>query len=163
AYNLQQADEITSQIEVKLKEHDSTIDTVFVHYTHEFPRVISVFVPVDESGKRISTHFGQTTHLLKLQYDRESKTYSDLISKSNPIQKDAKHRGITLAEYIIDNGADSVCCKEDLHDKGPGLMFYRFGVDVRKTVEDDLETLLQDYFRKSESVFPFKQLMNEEE
>jgi predicted Fe-Mo cluster-binding NifX family protein len=86
-----------------------------------------------------------------------------LISKSNPIQKDAKHRGITLAEYIIDNGADSVCCKEDLHDKGPGLMFYRFGVDVRKTVEDDLETLLQDYFRKSESVFPFKQLMNEEE
>jgi len=163
AYNLQQADEITSKIEIKLKEHDSTIDTVFVHYTQGLPRVISVFIPVNESGKKISTHFGETTHLLKLQYDRESKTYSDLISKPNPFQKDAKHRGITLAGYIIDNGGDSICCKEDIRDKGPGLMFYRFGVDVRKTEESDLETLLQDYFNKSATVFPFKHLKIEEE
>ncbi len=44
--------------------------------------------------------------------------------------------------------------KKDLHDKGPGLMFYRFGVDVRKTDQDDLETLLQDYLSRSDSVFP---------
>ena len=58
------------------------------------------------------------------------------------------------AEHIVDNGGDSICCKEDLHDKGPGLMFYRFGIDVRNTEENDLEALLQDYFSKSESVFP---------
>ncbi len=33
-------------------------------------------------------------------------------------------------------------------------MFYRFGIDVRKTDEDDLEILLQDYFSRSDSVFP---------
>ena len=59
-----------------------------------------------------------------------------------------------LAEYIIDNGVDSICCREDLHDKGPGLMFYRFGIDVRKTAEEDIETLLQNYFGRSEPVFP---------
>ena len=81
-------------------------------------------------------------------------TYSALTTEPNTAQEEDKHRGIMLAEYIIDNGVDSVCCKEDLHDKGPGLMFYRFGIDVRKTDVDDLEALLQDYFNRSESVFP---------
>jgi divalent metal cation (Fe/Co/Zn/Cd) transporter len=40
--------------------------------------------------------------------------------------------------------------------KGPGLMFYRFGIDVRKTEEENLDTLLQDYFSRSESAFPRK-------
>ena len=68
--------------------------------------------------------------------------------------------GITyeMVEHIIDQGVDSICCKEDIHDKGPGLMFYRFGIDVRKTEADDLETLLQDYFNRSASVFPKESL-----
>ncbi len=154
AYNLEQADDIVSGIETRLKEYDGTIDTVFVHYTHELPRVVSVFVPTDESGKKISTYFGQSTHITRLKYDRESRQYSDLITEVNPDQKEEKHRGIMLAEHIIDKGVDSVCCREDIHAKGPGLMFHRFGIDVRKTEEDDLETLLQDYFSRSEPVFP---------
>jgi predicted Fe-Mo cluster-binding NifX family protein len=152
--NIEQADDIVSSIDTKLKEHDSTIDTVFVHYIHKLPRVVSVFIPTDESGKKISTHFGQSTHITRLKYDRESRRYSDSVTESNLFQKEEKHRGIMLSEHIIDKGGDTVCCKEDLHDKGPGLMFYRFGIDARKTDEDDMETLLQDYFGKSESVFP---------
>jgi cation diffusion facilitator family transporter len=154
AYNLEQANDIASRIETRLKEEDTTIDTVFVHHSHEFPRFISVLIPTDESGKRISKYFGRSTHITTLRYDRESKRYSDQITEVNPDQGEGRHRGIKLAEHFIDKGVDTVCCKEDLHDKGPGLMFYRFGIDVRKTDEDDLETLLQDYFSRSESVFP---------
>jgi predicted Fe-Mo cluster-binding NifX family protein len=154
AYNLEQANDIVSSIETRLKEEDTTIDTVFVHHSHEFPRFISILIPTDESGKRISKYFGRSTHITTLKYDRESKRYSDLITEVNPDQGEGKRRGIRLAEHFIDKGVDTVCCKEDLHDKGPGLMFYRFGIDVRKTDEDDLETLLQDYFSRSESVFP---------
>jgi cation diffusion facilitator family transporter len=156
AYNLEQADDIVARIETRLKEEDPTIDTVFVHYSHEFPRFISVVIPTDESGKRISEYFGRSTHITTLKYDRESGTYSDLTTETNDDQREGKHRGIGLAEQFIDKGVDSVCCKEDLHDKGPGLMFYRFGIDVRKTDEDDLDTLLQDYFSRSQSVFPKK-------
>ena len=78
-----------------------------------------------------------------------------LVAEGNPGQE-GKRRGIMLAEHIIDKGVDSICCREDIHDKGPGLMFYRFGIDVRKTEAEDLETLLQDYFSRSESVFPRK-------
>ncbi len=154
AYNLDRADEIVSKIEKRLKEEDSTIDTVFVHHSHEFPRSISILIPTDESGKKISEHFGRSTHISTLKYDRESRRYSDLTTEVNTDRLKEKNRGIQLAEHSIDKGIDTVCCKEDLHDKGPGLMFYRFGIDVRKTDEDDLETLLQDYFGKSESVFP---------
>ena len=156
AHNIEQAEDIVSEIDRKLKEEDTTIDTVFVHHTHELPRIVSVFIPTDESGKKISDYFGQSTHITRLKYDRESKTYSDLVAEGNPNQEEGKHRGITLAGHIIDKGVDSICCREDIHDKGPGLMFYRFGIDVRKTEEDDLETLLQDYFSRSESVFPRK-------
>jgi len=154
AHNVEQATDMVSRIETSVKEYDTTIDTVFVHHTHEMPRIISILVPTDESGKRISQHFGTSTHMTTSKYDRASKTHSDLITEVNPCRGEEKHRGIKLAEHIIDKGIDSVCCKEDLHDKGPGLMFHRFGIDVRKTDEDDLEALLQDYFGRSESVFP---------
>jgi cation diffusion facilitator family transporter len=154
AYNVEQANGMVSRIEASLKEYDTTIDTVFVHHSHEFPRVMSVFVPTDESGKKISNYFGQSTHMTRLRYDRESRRYSDLITEANPYQGQEKHRGIRLAEHMVDAGVDSVCCKEDLHAKGPGLMLYRFGIDVRKTDEHDLEALLKDYFNRSESVFP---------
>ena len=115
AYNLEQADHMAAAIEAKLKEHDSTIDTVFVHYTHELPRVISVFVPTDESGKNISTFFGQSSHLTRLKYNRETSRYSDVTTEPNPIQKEDKHRGIMLAEYIIDNGGSTVSVAERIY------------------------------------------------
>ena len=153
AYNVEQANYLASIIETRLKEEDTTIETVFVHYAHELPRIISILIPTDESGKRISNYFGDSTHLTKLKYDTESKRYSDFITKVNPYRKAEKNRGIKLAEHIIDEGIDTVCCKEDLHEKGPGLMFHRFGIEVRKTDVDDLEALLQDYTRRSEPIF----------
>ncbi len=153
AHNVEQANDMVSGIETRLKEDDTAIDTVFVHYAHEWPRKILLLVPTDEAGKRISGSFGKSTHMTRLKYDTESKEYSDLMTEVNPFQQEDKHRGIKLAEHVIDKGIDAVCCKEDLREKGPGLMFHRFGIDVRKTDEDDLGALLQDYSRRSESVF----------
>ncbi len=153
AYDVNQANDMVSVIEANLKEYDSTIDTVFIHYTHEFPAVVLIYVPTDESGKKISDYFGKSTHFTSLKYDRETRQSADVKTEINPYQGDEKNRGIKLAEYIIDSGADTVCCREDLHDKGPGLMFHRFGIDTRKTDETSLELLLLDYFGKSSSVF----------
>ena len=156
AHNVEQANDMASRIETRLKEDDTAVDTVFVHYTHELPRTIRLLVPTDAAAERISTHFGKSTHLTILEYDTESKRCLDLTTQENPIREEGKGRGIKLAEYIIDKGIDVVCCKEDLHDKGPGLMFCRFGIDVRKTDEDELEALLQDYSSRSKSVFPIE-------
>ena len=160
-HNIDQADEIISKIKTKLIEYDDTIDTVFVHFSRDLPRIICIFIPTDQSGKKISDDFGKSSHIASLSYDRENRIYSNLIIASNPYQKDEKHRGIMLAEHIIQNGADSICCKEDIHEKGPGLMFYRFGIDVRKTEMEDVEYLLQDYFGNSESMFPRKKTIYE--
>ncbi len=154
AFNVEAAEGITANIEAGLKAYDGTLDMVFVHYTHEFPIVVSLFVPTDESGKRVSEFFGKSTHITSMKYNRETKTCSDLKTEINPYRDEEEHRGIKLAEYIIDKGADTVCCREDLHEKGPGLMFYRFGVDVRRTEEVDMEELLRDYFNRSIPVFP---------
>ena len=89
-----------------------------------------------------------------LRYDTASREYSGLMTEVNPYREEEKHRGIKLADHITEAGVDSVCCREDLHDKGPGLMFNRFGIDVRMTEEDSVEVLLEDYFRRSECVFP---------
>lgn len=153
AYDVKRANDIASTIERNLKESDNAIDTVFLHYTHEFPRVVSVFMPTDEGGKRISDYFGKSSHITNAKYDRESRRYHDLTTEVNPFQREEENRGIKLADYIMNKGADTVCCREDLHNKGPGLMFHRFGVDTRKTGETDLEVLMQDYFGRSESVF----------
>jgi cation diffusion facilitator family transporter len=154
AYNLSAANSIASNVEKTLKDHDNTIDSVFVHYSHDLPERVSLVIPTDEQGETISTHFGKSTHLTFFTYERESGRLSNKQTEKNQFGDDMEHRGINLALYLIDRGIDSVCCREDLHDKGPGLMFYRFGIDVRKTEETDMASLLADYFKKSASVFP---------
>lgn len=154
AFSLAVADSMASNIEKTLKKHDTTIDSVFVHYSHDLPERVSISIPTDEHGRTISSYFGKSTYLTRLVYDRKSGQLSDKRTESNPFPEDMEHRGINLALYLIDKGIDSVCCKEDLHDKGPGLMFYRFGIDVRVTEESDLTSLLENYYGKSRSVFP---------
>lgn len=154
AYSIAAADSMSYSIEQALKQHDNTIDSVFVHYSHDLPEKASIVVPTDEHGQNISSYFGKSTYLTRLVYDRESGQLSDKRTESNPFIEDVEHRGINLALYLIDKGIDSVCCREDLHGKGPGLMFYRFGIDVRVTEETDMSLLLEDYYGKSTSVFP---------
>lgn len=64
-----------------------------------------------------------------------------------------KHRGTNLSESSIDLGLDSVCCRENLHKKGPGVMLHRFGIDARLTEEKYLPRLIEDYLENSSSVF----------
>jgi cation diffusion facilitator family transporter len=153
AFSVGQANAITSKIETVLKEHDDAIDTVFVHYRHVFPERLRVFVPTDESGQQISNFFGKSTHFTVVEYDRLSRTVVTRRTEPNQAIEKEKHRGINLAESLIDGGADSVCCREDLRDKGPGLMFHRFGIDVRLTGETDLDSLMTDYLGNSKFVF----------
>ena len=153
AFSVDQANAISSKIETALKKDDEAIDTVFVHYRHVFPGRLRVFVPTDETGERISDFFGKATHFTEIEYDRISHTVVTRRTEPNAFARNEKHRGINLAESLIDRGADSVCCREDLHDKGPGLMFHRFGIDVRLTEENALGGLMGDYLENSKSVF----------
>jgi cation diffusion facilitator family transporter len=154
AFSVGQANGIVARVEGALKAHDDAIDTVFVHYRHVLPERLSVFVPTDETGEEISDHFGKSSHFTAIEYDRLARIVVTRRTDPNPFATEEHHRGINLAESLIDKGADSVCCREDLHDKGPGLMFHRFGIDVRQTGETGLGRLLEDYLERSRSVFP---------
>lgn len=153
ASSVEQAEETANLIEKALKENDSFIDTVSVHCRHELPKEILIFVPTDAEGLNVGDEFGKATHFAKITFSRTTNKVLHKVSESNPYAEHDKHRGIKLAEYLIDKGADSVCCREDLHDKGPGLMFHRFGIDVRMTDTLKLDELLTDYFLNSSSVF----------
>ncbi len=153
AINVSQANAIAAKVEGALKEYDDAIDTVFVHYRHVFPERLRIFIPTDGSGANIGDFFGKTSHFTIIEYDRLSRAVVTRRTEQNPFATQEKHRGINLAESLIDQGADSVCCREDLHDKGPGLMFHRFGIDVRLTDETELNGLMADYLDKSQSVF----------
>jgi len=154
ALNIDQANAISVRIETALKAEDDAIDTVFVHYRHVFPEQLRIFVPTDETGESISDFFGKSSHFTVIEYNHLSRTVVTRQTEPNPFAGQVKHRGINLAEALIDRGADSVCCREDLLDKGPGLMFHRFGIDVRLTTETELGGLLEDYLEKSRSIFP---------
>ncbi|MBF0249184.1 MAG: cation diffusion facilitator family transporter [Alphaproteobacteria bacterium] len=154
AFSLDQANATADTIEKALKDHDEAIDTVFVHYRHEFPATLKLFVPTDATGEVISEEFGKTGHFSIIEYNRlENKVLSRKIVE-NPHARSEKHRGINLATTLIDQGVDSVCSREDLHDKGPGLMFHRFGIDVRVTEATEVASLMKNYMENSTSVFP---------
>lgn len=153
AFSIDQANAITEKVERALRNQDEAIDTVFVHFRHALPERLRIYVPTDESGEKISEFFGKSTHFTEIEYDRVSQTVLSRRTEPNPFVEEEKHRGINLAESLIDRSADSICCREDLHKKGPGLMFHRFGIDVRTTREADLNALMANYLGNSESVF----------
>ncbi|GAB4263736.1 MAG: hypothetical protein Kow0092_14890 [Deferrisomatales bacterium] len=153
AHSVERANAIARRVEEALRGSDETLDSVFVAYSHELPPVIRLVVPTDGTGTRLSEHFGKSTHLTVVDYERESHRVEGTRIQVNPFAQADKHRGIHLAEYLVGLGVDSVCAREDLHDKGPGLMLHRFGVDVRRTGEPTLEGLLTDYFGRSRPVF----------
>ena len=151
--SVDQAEETANLIKIALKEKDPFIDTVSVHCRHEFPEEILIFVPTDANGGSVGAEFGKTTHFAKIRYLRATDKVLDLSLEKNYYFELTEHLGIKVAEYLIDKGADSVCCRENLSDKGPGLMFHRFGIDVRLTDITELDVLLTAYFANSSSVF----------
>jgi cation diffusion facilitator family transporter len=153
AFEVEAANAIADQVEAALKAYDETIDSAFIHYRHALPTQLNLFVPTDDSGKRISECFGKSSHFTFIRYDRNSRSVLERTVELNPYSQNEEHRGIHLASYLIDRGADSICCREDLREKGPGLMMYRFGVDVRYTANEALDEVLEDYLGRSESMF----------
>jgi cation diffusion facilitator family transporter len=154
AFNVAQASGIALRVETAIKEHDDAIDTIFVNTRHELPERLRIVVPTDATGEIISEYFGKASHFTTIEYDRPARVILTRQTDPHPYVREEKHRGINLAEILIDQGVDSVCCREDLREKGPGLMFHRFGIDVRMTGETGLNGLMEDYSQKSESVFP---------
>jgi cation diffusion facilitator family transporter len=152
--DLHSAHDVATAIERALQEHDDTIDSVFVRYANALPNEIIIFVPVGPNKTEVGDEFGQARQFAVVRYDRKARIVREMWFVANPHPEVEHHRGIMLADFLIDQDADSVCCREDLGDKGPGLMFHRFGVDVRTTTETELDSLLADYFGKSRSVFP---------
>lgn len=152
-FQLEQANAIVDNLKEKLRVLDPAVDMIFIHHTYELPEILTVCIPTEENGRRVSSHFGKSSHLTQLQYDRIKKQYTDLTTEVNPCRDDEKQRGIKLARYIHDKGVDSVCSREDLSNKGPGLLLHRLGIDLRQTAEDDMERLLEDYLDRSKSLF----------
>ncbi|MEO5343739.1 MAG: cation diffusion facilitator family transporter [Gammaproteobacteria bacterium SHHR-1] len=153
AFEIDAAEAIAQQIEQALKEEDSAIDSAFIHYRHELPRQIKLYVPTDASGTIISDCFGKASHFSRILYDRQTQQVLQREVQQNPFNDEEEHRGIRLASHLIDQGADSVCCREDLENKGPGLMLHRFGIDLRRTEEPQLDRVLEDYLESTKSMF----------
>ncbi|VEN74863.1 conserved membrane hypothetical protein [Candidatus Desulfarcum epimagneticum] len=151
AYEIEQAKKIVINLKKALKDSDPAIDQIFIQYTHELPAVLTILIPSEEGGRKVSAHFGDSKTLTILKYDQESGTYTDLTTEPNPFREDDKQRGIKLAHYISDKGIDSVCCQKDLSGKGPGLLLHQLGVDLRRTKINDMEELLGDYFGNTQS------------
>ena len=159
AYELEQANEIVANVKEELKAFDPAIDMIFVQHTHELPTLLTILIPSEENGRRVSSHFGKASCLTTIKYNQESRKYTDVSTEPSPFLQTGKQRGIQLARYIHDKGVDSVCCQEDLSGKGPGLLLHQLGIDLRHTRVEDMEQLLSDYFGRSEPLFE-KQLQN---
>ena len=149
AYQLEQACEIVANLKKELKASDPAIDLIFVQHAHELPVVLNILVLSERDGGQVSPHFGKASFLTSLKYDQDSRQYTDIVTEPNPFKQEEKQRGIKLARYIADKGIDSVCCREELRDKGPGLLLRQLGIDHRSTQVADLEELLDDYFGKT--------------
>ncbi len=106
--SLEEAHEIVTMIEEEIYDHFPEIDRVIIHFEPPVVEEYTLAVPVEDG--EISHHFGCAPSFLLLKIDcREEKgKIREEMRLDNPFLEDEKRRGIKVAEWLHQKGAQAV-------------------------------------------------------
>jgi predicted Fe-Mo cluster-binding NifX family protein len=96
-------------------------------------------VPLADEGGRVAEHLGEAPLFAVVAVRLADGALLERDTLPNPHLKEAKAKGIRVAEWLVQRNVDAVYLKEDLGGKGPEYVFDDAGVEVRLTTADSLE------------------------
>jgi len=143
--SLEEAHEIVTMIEEEIYDLFPDIDRVIIHFEPPVLERLVVAIPV-ENGHRIATHFGCAPAFLfwEIQCSPRPRILREW-RLPNPFAKEEKRRGVRVAEWLHDQGAEAVIiAKEEFKEKGFVYALSALGLRTIFKPGFDLETLRQD-------------------
>lgn len=153
--DLKKAHDISRRIEDEIHDRVPHVGRIMIHYEPGSSRYFRIAVPMENTDKFISSHFGEAPYFVIFTLDRKQRQILEKTFERNPYQKQAHGKGIQVAEWLISHHhIDELIVNSDIKHKGPGYVFANAGITVRVIETEDLNTVIDTFFSKPEQTEP---------
>lgn len=153
---LREAHQIVSHLEEEILDRWPNIDKILIHYEPQPIQTWRIAVPLDEEeGKTpnehspISDHFGEALYFAILAKDMVTGDVHIESYVGNPLRTLERHKGVRVAEFLVEQGVDEVICRADLRGKGAGYALEALEVHFTRTKHKELSEVINQVSRES--------------
>jgi len=144
--DLNKAHDISNAIEAKIHDQVPHVGRVMIHYEPMSARYRRLAVPLADTGRTVSEHFGQAPYFAIFTLDRQERRVLEKKLEKNPYTEMDQGKGIRVAEWLISLGVDELIVNSDIKHKGPGYVFANAGVHHQVVGTDDLYQIERSFF-----------------
>jgi len=127
------------------------IDRILIHYEPEQKESILVAVPVEvlsaaqsELDAPLSEHFGEAPAFALLRKEMRSGKITLETLVANHFRGLERHRGVKVAEFLVELGVDEVWTRVELEGKGAGYALEALGIDALTVPATTLRELVTE-------------------
>ncbi len=153
--DLKKAHDISSRIEHEIHDHVPHVGRIMIHYEPEASRYRRIAVPMENTDKAISSHFGEALYFVIFLLDRNQRQILEKSFEKNPYIDQAHGKGIQVAEWLVSrHHIDELVVKSDMKHKGPGYVFSNAGVTTRVVETENLNDVIDTFFPQSSQSEP---------
>ena len=130
---LEKAEAATQRIEAQVRQACPYVDRVLIHAEPVQRTHRRYALPLADPNGALSEHFGEAPYFALLQVRLADGAVEEQRILANPFLEEDKAKGIQVAEWLVEQKADTVLLKEDLRGKGPVYVFGDAGIELERT------------------------------
>ncbi len=143
--NLEKAHQVSEQLEQKIREQIPHIEKITLQYEPRQRSHTRIALPLeDKDSARISRHFGEAPFFAIVHVQLSDHAVLEQKILENPHADTGTAKGIRVAEWLLDKGADHVGIKEDILGKGPGYVLSSGGVKLHLLKCENLDQAIEE-------------------
>jgi cation diffusion facilitator family transporter len=141
--DLQKAHLVSQRLEQTIKDSVSHVERVLIHYEPMHPTHLRFAFPLAAADGRLSKHFGEAPYIAVITLHLKDGVVEKREVMSNPYRREAKAKGIKVAEWLVSQKVNRVYIKESLQGRGPEYVLANAGVEMINSQSDTLERELE--------------------
>ncbi len=118
-HDLEEAHEISTEIEQAVREAAENVDQVLIHYEPLQKSELVYAIPTQEDGVTMAEHFGEAPQFALVKVRAADKVAQAVEYIANSFGDLEHGKGIKVAELLVSRGVDAVITRESLEGRGP--------------------------------------------
>jgi predicted Fe-Mo cluster-binding NifX family protein len=141
---LEKAEAATQRIEARVHEACPYVDRVLIHAEPVKRTHRRYALPLADRNGTLSEHFGEAPYFGLVQVRLADGAVVEQRILANPFLEEEKAKGIRVAEWLVEQKADTVLLREDLHGKGPVYVFSDAGIVLERTGAETIDMAIEE-------------------
>ncbi len=144
AHDLEKAHAVSTHLENAIKTHIQNVDHVLIHYEPVQKDTLVYAVPLKDEAGTIFEHYGEAPHIAFFTKQFQTGEVLEQKTIENPFLTQEKGKGISLSEFLVEQGVDVVYIKTPFHGKGPEYVFADANVETYISKAKRLDELMRN-------------------